>query len=224
MSKITRIPELSAALPLSGSELIVLTQQDVTLNTPVSSITKSINENIVSLYSYLVDDSSQMFQGFASTSLQQFIGTEWSPSLGLNVGDTIVLSASNSVYILKESDGSGVSDYISVNLKPNKLIFKTNLAGYGTLDVFPLSTVSSAKYIVEVTNRDDSNLYFSELNVISNGVNAVICEYGINSTATVPFVEYGAYSDSFFVYLTANGINGKDMSNFTFKVNRTNLF
>jgi len=224
MSKITRIPELPLAASLSGSELIALTQQNVTSNAPVSAITKTENENILSLYSYVVSGTSSLHQNFTSNTLEDFITTEWSPALNINHGDTVALSANNQVYILIENDGSSVNDYLQVTLKPNTLIYKTNIQNYGTLDTISLSTIGSAKYISEVTDRTSNDLHYSELNVVSNGSIAVICEYGINSTTSIPFVEYGVRTNTTTVILTAVGINGSNANNFTFKINKINLF
>ena len=60
---------------------------------------------------------------------------------------------------------------------------------------------------------------------VSDGTIAVATEYALNHTTIFPFVEFGAeVVNSTHIQLSAIALEGKDMSNFVFKGNRSNLF
>ena len=109
--------------------------------------------------------------------------------------------------------------------KPNFLFYRQGLSDYGVLDTFPLSGAKSAKYIIQVEDKTDNSLFYGEVNVVSDGTIAVATEYGLNHTTVFPFVEFGAQVVSNnHITLSAIALDGKSMSNFTFKGNRSNLF
>ena len=110
------------------------------------------------------------------------------------------------------------------NLKPNFLFYRGNLSDYATLDCVPLSAVKSSKYIIQVEDTSDGSIFYGEVNVVSDGTIAVATEYAQNYTTVFPFVEFGAEVIGGSVCLSAVALEGKDMSNFTFKGNRSNLF
>ena len=70
----------------------------------------------------------------------------------------------------------------------------------------------------------DGALFYGEVNVVSDGSIAVATEYALNHTTVFPFVEFGAEVINNRVSLSAIALEGKDMTNFTFKGNRSNLF
>jgi len=182
----------------------------------------TIESKIEGLYSYLINnfDTNQVV---TATSLTDFVNNY--PKTGLTPGDVITLSAINTAYILGDSDGSSNSDWFEVNLKPNFLFYRQGLPDYGVLDSFPLSGAKSAKYIIQVEDRSDNSLFYGEVNVVSDGTIAVATEYGLNHTTVFPFVEFGAQVVSNnSITLSAIALDGKSMSNFTFKGNRANLF
>lgn len=181
-----------------------------------------IQNNIDAIFSYLIQNFEHTYISYSST-INDFVSNEWSESLNLSPGDIILLSASNIAYILGELDGSGISNYYPVNLKPNFIFFKANLPDYSVIDTFPLSSMKSSKYILQVEDITSSDIFYCEMNVISNGIIATATEYGSNYTTSEPFVEFGAETDGLVVRLSAIGV-GQSMSNFIFKGNRINVF
>lgn len=182
----------------------------------------TIESKLEGLYSYLINnfDSNQIV---TATSLTDFVNNY--PKTGLEPGDVITLSATNTAYILGDRDGSSNSDWFEVNLKPNFLFYRQGLSDYGILDTFPLSGAKSAKYIIQVEDKTDNSLFYGEVNVVSDGTIAVATEYGLNHTTVFPFVEFGAQVVSNnHIALSAIALDSKTMSNFTFKGNRSNLF
>ena len=182
----------------------------------------TLTNNVSALYSYLIEnfDHNQISD---ATNLNDFVNNY--PKTGLQPGDVITLSAINIAYILGNNDGSALTDWFEVNLKPNFLFYKQGLSDYGVLDTLPLSAAKSTKYIVEVEDKSDGALFYGEVNVVSDGTIAVATEYGLNHTTLFPFVEFGAeVVSSTHIQLSAVALESKTMTNFTFKGNRSNLF
>jgi len=182
----------------------------------------TLTNNVSALYAYLIQnfDNNQIT---TATDINDFV-TNY-PKTGLQPGDVITLSAVNTAYILGNNDGSALTDWFEVNLKPNFLFYKKGLSDYGVLDTFPLSGAKSTKYIVEVEDKSDNALFYGEVNVVSDGTIAVATEYGLNHTTVFPFVEFGAdVVSGTHIQLSAIGLESKNMSNFVFKGNRSNLF
>jgi len=182
----------------------------------------TLTNNVSALYAYLIQNFDHN-QITTATDINDFV-TNY-PKTGLQPGDVITLSAVNTAYILGNNDGSALTDWFEVNLKPNFLFYKQGLSDYGVLDTFPLSGAKSTKYIVEVEDKSDNALFYGEVNVVSDGTIAVATEYGLNHTTVFPFVEFGAEVISgTHIQLSAIALESKDMSNFVFKGNRINLF
>ena len=182
----------------------------------------TLTNNVSAMYSYLVQnfDTNTIT---TATSISDFV-TNYSKA-GIVTGDVVTISATNTAYILGDNDGSALNDWLEVNLKPNFLFYKQGLVDYGTLDTIALSSVKSTKYIVEVSDKSDDAIFYGEINVVSNGTIAVATEYALNHTTMFPFVEFGAEVISgTHIQLSAIALEGKDMSNFVFKGNRSNLF
>ena len=174
------------------------------------------------LYSYLIQnfDTNTVTD---ATNISDFV-TNY-PKTGLTTGDVITISATNDAYILGDNDGSALTDWLQVNLKPNFLFYKTNVPDYSVLDLLPLSAAKSSKYIIEVEDKSDGALFYGEVNVVSDGTIAVATEYGLNHTTVFPFVEFGAeVVNGTHIQLSAIALEGKSMGNFVFKGNRANLF
>jgi hypothetical protein len=182
-----------------------------------------LQDRVSALYTYLIQNFEENIVA-SSNSINEFITSEWSPSLELVPGSTVTLSAANTVYILGNSDGSSVNDYYEVNLKPNFLFYKTNLSDNAILDSFPLSAMKSSKYVIQVEDRTTGDIYYGEINVVSNNSFAVASEYSSNHTTSLPFVEFGAVLINQRVCLSAISLEDYTMSNFIFKGNRTNFF
>lgn len=181
----------------------------------------TLENKVEGLYSYLVNnfDTNQITD---ATDLTDFV-TNY-PKTGLEPGDVITLSAINTAYILGDNDGSSNSDWLEVNLKPNFLFYRSNLTDYATLDCVALSAAKSSKYIIQVEDTSTNDIFYGEINVVSNGTVAVATEYALNYTTFDPFVEFGAEVVGGRVCLSAVALGGSNMANFTFKGNRTNLF
>jgi hypothetical protein len=182
----------------------------------------TLTNNVSAIYSYLIQNFETNTITIA-TSISDFVSNY--PKTGLVTGDVLTISATNTSYILGDNDGSALSDWLEVNLKPNFLFYKQGLADYGVLDTIALSSVRSTKYIVEVSDKSDDAIFYGEVNVVSDGTIAVATEYGLNHTTLFPFVEFGAeVLNGTHIQLSAIALEGKNMSNFVFKGNRSNLF
>jgi len=182
----------------------------------------TLTNNVSAMYSYLVQNFETNTITIA-TSISDFVSNY--SKAGIVTGDVVTISATNTAYILGDNDGSALTDWLEVNLKPNFLFYKQGLADYGVLDTLALSSVKSTKYIVEVTDKSDDAIFYGEVNVVSDGTIAVATEYALNHTTIFPFVEFGAeVVNSTHVQLSAIALEGKNMSNFVFKGNRSNLF
>ena len=182
----------------------------------------TLTNNVSAMYSYLVQNFETNTITIA-TSISDFVSNY--SKAGIVTGDVVTISATNTAYILGDNDGSALTDWLEVNLKPNFLFYKQGLVDYGVLDTLALSSVKSTKYIVEVTDKSDDAIFYGEVNVVSDGTIAVATEYALNHTTIFPFVEFGAeVVNSTHVQLSAIALEGKNMSNFVFKGNRSNLF
>ena len=181
----------------------------------------TIENKVEGLYSYLINnfDTNQIT---TATSLTDFVDNF--SKTGLDPGDVITLSAINTAYILGDNDGSTNSDWLEVNLKPNFLFYRGNISDYATLDCVALSAAKSSKYIMQVEDTTDGAIFYGEINVVSDGTIAVATEYALNHTTVFPFVEFGAEVISGRVCLSAVALESKNMDNFVFKGNRSNLF
>jgi hypothetical protein len=181
----------------------------------------TVESKVEGLYSYLINnfDTNQLT---TATSLTDFVDNF--PKTGLDPGDVITLSATNTAYILGDNDGSTNSDWLEVNLKPNFLFYRGNMSDYATLDCVALSAAKSSKYIIQVEDNSDGAVFYGEINVVSDGTIAVATEYSLNHTTVFPFVEFGAEVIGGRVCLSAVALESKDMTNFIFKGNRSNLF
>jgi len=183
---------------------------------------ETLTNNVSALYSYLIQnfDSNQIT---TATDINDFVTSF--PKTGLTTGDVVTISATNTAYILGDNDGSALTDWLEVNLKPNFLFYRQGIADYSVLDTLPLSGSNSTKYIVEVQDKSDGAVFYGEVNVVSDGNIAVASEYGLNHTTLFPFVEFGAEVVSgTHIQLSAVALDGKDMTNFVFRGNRSNLF
>jgi len=204
----------SEALTVSGN----ISASGSVYSTNVNSITDRVN----GLYSYLIQnfDSNTVT---VATNISDFVDNY--SKAGLSTGDVITLSATNQAYLLGNSDGSSINDWYEVNLKPNFIFYKTGLDAYSILDTLPLSGANSAKYNIQVEDKVDDAIFYGEINVISDGIIAVVSEYGLNHTTVFPFVEFGAtIVNGTHIALSAIPLEGKTMNSFVFKGNRSNLF
>ena len=181
----------------------------------------TVENKVTALYSYLIEnfDTNQIT---TATDLTDFVNNF--PKTGLDAGDVITLSAINTAYILGDNDGSANSDWLEVNLKPNFLFYRGNMSDYATLDCVALSAAKSSKYIIQVEDNSDGAVFYGEINVVSDGTVAVATEYSLNHTTVFPFVEFGAEVIGGRVCLSAVALESKNMNNFVFKGNRSNLF
>jgi len=217
--KLTVTGNISASGNISGQQ-IKSTALSATGRVDASNIS-TIENKIEGLYSYLINnfDTNQIT---TATSLTDFVDNF--SKAGLTPGDVITLSAINTAYILGDNDGSANTDWLEVNLKPNFLFYRSNQSDYAILDSVPLSASNSSKYIIQVEDATDNAIFYGEINVVSNGTIAVATEYALNHTTVFPFVEFGAEVINNRVSLSAIALESKNMANFTFKGNRSNLF
>ena len=208
-------------------ELIANNAYDISnLQTVVSAEQVQIddlNSRVAALYSYLIQNFDKNVVG-TSNSISNFVFNEWSSSLGLVPGSTVILSAANVAYILGNSDGSSVNDYFELNLKPNFLFYKTRLPDYAILDAFPLSAMKSSKYVLQVEDSITGDIYFGEVNLVANNVIVVASEYSSNHTTEFPFIEFGASIINQRVCLSAIALDTHNTVDLIFKGNRTNFF
>lgn len=181
------------------------------------------DQRINGLYNYLVSDYTNNHT-VSSTSINNFIGSsEYSVlSSSMDIGDTITLSATNDQYVLSNTTGNINDDWIYVTLKPDTIIVDNDLSNQKTVDSFLLSQFKSAKYTIEVYDTTSNEVFFTELSLVSNGVDYAINEYGLNYTTSNPFVEFDAVVATGSVslrILQANGFN--NITNCRLKAKRT---
>ena len=150
--------------------------------------TKDLGERVESLYHYTVSNFDDSVVSYEPT-LQEFINEKWLTS-GINVGYTVIIVATNKVYVLVEADGSQIENWIEVRAKPNNLFYRANMNHTDVIDSFEIDNFRSAKYIVEVEGNDE--ILFTEITMVTNGKRVVLTEYGLNHTTEEPFVEFGA--------------------------------
>ena len=212
--------QISGNLHITGGSSVNATTLSAVDRVEGSNIS-TLENKVEGLYSYLINnfDTNQITD---ATDLTDFV-TNY-PKTGLEPGDVITLSAINTAYILGDNDGSSNSDWLEVNLKPNFLFYRSNLADYATLDCVALSAAKCSKYIIQVEDTSTNDIFYGEINVVSNGTVAVATEYALNHTTFDPFVEFGAEVVGGRVCLSAVALGGSNMANFTFKGNRSNLF
>ena len=219
------VTDPDAALTVNGdiSANGTLTVQNLAVSGDFTSPNiETLTNNVSALYSYLVSNFASN-QITTATSLNDFVTSY--PKTGLEHGDVITLSATNEVYILADNDGSSLTDWYEVNLKPNFLFYKQGLVDYSVIDTIALSSVNSTKYIVEVKDKSDGALFYGEISVVSDGTIAMASEYALNYTTVFPFVEFGAeVVGGTHIQLSAVALESKDMTDFVFKGNRVNLF
>ena len=183
----------------------------------------TINNYVDALYLHLIQNFERNIVATSST-IEDFVATEWSAYIGLVHGSTITLSAANKVYLLGDSDGSSSTNYTEVNLKPNFLFYRSNIGNYTVINSFPLSAMKSSKYVLQVEDTNTNDVYYGEVNVVANNTLAIASEYSSNYTTQLPFIEFGAALLNQRVCLSAVSLNGHTMSNFIIKGNRTNFF
>lgn len=104
----------------------------------------------------------------------------------------------------------------------SSIISKSSLDNGGIIDTFSTSDMKATKYAIQVLSGND--VHFSDISITTDGTNTGIVEYGINHTTANPFVEFGAFTVSTTVFLTAKEVASADMEKFSFKGNRLNLF
>jgi hypothetical protein len=104
----------------------------------------------------------------------------------------------------------------------SSIISKSSLDNGGIIDTFSTSDMKATKYAIQVLSGND--VHFSDISITTDGTNTGIVEYGINHTTANPFVEFGAFTISTTVFLTAKEVASADMEKFSFKGNRLNLF
>lgn len=184
---------------------------------------KTKEQRINGLYNYLVSDYTTNHT-VSSTSITNFIdSSEYSVlSSSMDIGDTITLSATSDQYVLSNTTGNIDDDWIYVTLKPDTIIVDNDLSNQKTVDSFLLSQFKSAKYTIEVYDTSSNEVFFTELSLVTNGVDYTINEYGLNYTTSNPFVEFDAVVATGSVslrILQANGFN--NITNCRLKAKRT---
>lgn len=155
------------------------------------------------------------------TTLAEYISYEWNPNV-VKQSSTIKLS-NGKIYMLASSDGSSTTHYIEMNMKPVSPFITTGLISYGTVDSFALNDFKSCKYTIEVFDTALNKSHYSEINVLCDGAEVAVAEYGSLFSTGFPLVEYGGTTNGVIVSLTANSITG-NMLNKVFKGIRTNFF
>ena len=229
-AKISSIDRTNDVPNLSAGH-IFYEENGYTTQTPFVSVFKehvgeqvdTIDQRVTALYSYVIGNTDSNLV-VTDPDLNTFISTTYPViSGGLSLGDTVTLSATDTVYILCNTLGSAADDWFEVTLKPNTLIYKSNMSDGAVIDAIPLNRFKSAKYSIEVSDNDD--VYFTELTMVSNGTISSVTTYGTNFTSTSPFVEFGSDVVGNTCQLSISAINNyTGLSSAVLKANRTNLF
>ena len=149
---------------------------------------QDLTDRVEAVYHYSVSNFEKSIVSYSPT-LQDFISEEWTTT-NMEIGDTIIIVATNTVYVLVEQDGSIIENWVEVHAKPNNMFYRANANHADVIDTFSIDRFKSAKYIVEVEGDDD--LLFTELTMVTNGKRVFLTEYGMNYTTTEPFVQFDA--------------------------------
>jgi len=144
-------------------------------------------------------------------------------------GYTVTMLNNKRVYIFAGNDQNNPNHYIELNANPHKPIyFEVPLSADGhIIDAFDLSDFRSAKYTIQIQTDYNSDIYYSEINVVGTAVGsqAVASEYGQIATNTL-IDEYKAYVSTGKVYLSAAFLNpiGDPNKKYIIKGLRTNFY
>jgi hypothetical protein len=149
-------------------------------------------DRLDALYNYTISNFDKSEVTY-EPSLEMYIRDEYDADK-VNVGDTIIVAAENTVYVLINPDGTDIKNWVEVNAKPNTLFYRTNLLDGAVIDNFDLSQFRSAKYIIEI--EGNGHVMFTELNMVTNGKIVTLTEYAINHTTPQPLVEFDATLNS----------------------------
>jgi hypothetical protein len=193
------------------------------LNTIIGSYSAIWNNNVITTNTVSTVVYETLYSNIDSTknSLQEYISYEWNPHI-VKHSSTIKL-ANGKIYMLATSDGSSTTHYLEMNLRPISPFFTSTIVNYGTVDSYNLNEFKSCKYTIEVNDAVLNKTHYSEINVLSDGIEVAVSEYGTLFTSTNAMVEYGGYTNGTIVSLTAISLIGS-MNDKTFKGIRTNFF
>ena len=150
--------------------------------------TLGLGGKVDALYHYTINDFDKATVTYEPT-LADFISDEY--TLGsVGVGDTVIVAAENTVYVLVNADGTKIESWVEVNAKPNTLFYRSNLNDGDIIDSIDITKFRSAKYIIEITGNDE--IMFTELNLVVTKNQAKLFEYGTNQSTDEPFVTFDA--------------------------------
>jgi len=181
-------------------------------------------EQIEILYNYLISDYTNSIDVAAST-MSEYMATIYpTASAGLEIGDVITLKNSSDQYILTNKTGDPADDWKFVTLRPDTVIVDNDLTNDKAFDSFLLTQFKSAKYVIQVEHTSSGEVLFTELSIVSNGLEYSITEYGLNYTSTQPFVEFDAEITTGTLSLKISNANGfTNINNCVLNAKRTNL-
>ena len=150
--------------------------------------TLGLGDKVDALYHYTINDFDKATVTYEPT-LADYISDEY--TLGsVGVGDTVIVAAENTVYVLVNADGTKIESWVEVNAKPNTLFYRSNLNDGDIIDSIDITKFRSAKYIIEITGNDE--IMFTELNLVVTKNQAKLFEYGTNQSTDEPFVTFDA--------------------------------
>jgi len=153
--------------------------------------TSGLNERVDADYHYSISSFDKAITTL-EPSLSDYLQEQFQPG-DLDIGDTIIVAATNTVYILINKDPYDVNSWVEINAKPNQLFYKTNIVTGAVIDVIDLNRFKSAKYFIEIENRS-GELLVAELSLLSTGQQdkTKLIEHNINYTTDTPFVGFEA--------------------------------
>jgi hypothetical protein len=157
-----------------------------THTTRLTSETEILTDRVDSLYHYTINNFDKSVVTY-EPRLDQYIEDEMVPG-SMMLGDVVIIAAENTAYLLSKNDGSSVDDWTPVRAKPNTLFYKTNLLDGNVVDSIDMTRYKSAKYTIEIEAADQ--IMFTEISMITNGINGKLVEYCINHTTDEPFIEF----------------------------------
>lgn len=220
----TTLTAAISAQPLITTQDINVTGQLLSAGQDLRVEFNTIDQRIDGLYNYLISNNVNNYT-VDSTNLADFLTDEYTGmKSGLNLGDTITLSATNDVYVLSNNIGSEDDDWVLATLKPTSYITDASLTHEKVIDSFLFTQFKSAKYIIEVEDTVSGEMFFTELSVVTNGTTYSITPYGLNYTTVSPFVEFDAAVNTNSLslkILQASGFN--NITDCRLKATRTNL-
>ena len=157
-----------------------------THTTRLTGETELLAERVDTLYHYTINGFDNSIVSYEPT-LDKYISEEHVPG-SIQLGDTVVIAALNTAYLLTRNQGLSTNDWTPVRSKPSTLFYRTNLLDGGVVDSIDTTKHNTAKYTIEV--EAGGEVMLTELSMIANQRGVQLIQNTNNYTTDEPFVEF----------------------------------